>query len=103
MGADVIAIGGIEDHVHVLARTPATLAPADLAKQIKGASSHLVNREIAPPFYFKWQGAYGAFSISKKDVPMIRQYVLRQEERHRDNRLDPDLEPPPPRALDTRG
>ncbi len=99
---DVIAIGGIVDHVHVLVRPPATLAPADLVKQIKGTSSHLVNHEVRPPFFFKWQGAYGAFSVSKRHVPMMRGYVLRQEERHRDGRTYPELEPPPSRDPEPR-
>jgi len=92
---DLIAIGGMEDHVHLLVRVPATIAPADLVKQMKGASSHLVNHDIYAPFYFKWQGAYGAFSVSKRHVPLIREYVLRQEEHHRDRSLYPLLEPPP--------
>jgi REP element-mobilizing transposase RayT len=91
---DVIAIGGIEDHVHLLVRVPATIAPADLVKRVKGASSHMVNHDIHAPFYFKWQGAYGAFSVSKRHVPLIRDYVLRQEEHHRDRTLYPLLEPP---------
>ena len=91
---DVIAIGGIEDHVHLLIRVPATIAPADLVKRVKGASSHMVNHDIHAPFYFKWQGAYGAFSVSKRHVPLIRDYVLRQAEHHRDLSLYPLLEPP---------
>ncbi|HSU13764.1 transposase [Longimicrobium sp.] len=31
--ADVLAIGGIEDHVHLPVRVPPTLAPAMLVKQ----------------------------------------------------------------------
>jgi REP element-mobilizing transposase RayT len=93
--ADVLAIGGIEDHVHVLVRPPATVAPAKLVKQMKGASSHLVNFEIRPPVFFKWQGGYGAFSVSKRHVPMIERYVLGQEEHHREQRLYDILEPPP--------
>ncbi len=93
MGAEVIAIGGIEDHVHLLVRVPATLAPANLAKQVKGASSHLMTHEIARGEAFKWQGGYGVFSVSKSEVPRIRDYVLRQEQHHREKRLDPDLEP----------
>ena len=54
----------------------------------------MVNHDIHAPFYFKWQGAYGAFSVSKRHVPLIRDYVLRQEEHHRDLSLYPLLEPP---------
>ncbi|HSU14971.1 IS200/IS605 family transposase [Longimicrobium sp.] len=92
--ADVVAMGGMEDHVHLLVRVSPAIAPADLVKRVKGASSHMVNHEIRPPFYFKWQGAYGAFSVSKRHVPLIREYVLRQEEHHRDRTLYPLLEPP---------
>ena len=75
--ADVIAIGGIADHVHLLARVPATLAPATLVKQVKGVSAHAINHADGYHKLFKWQGAYGAFSVSKRHVPMIEQYVLR--------------------------
>ena len=96
--SDVLAIGGIEDHVHVLVRPAATISPAELVKRMKGASSHMVNYDIGGPDYFKWQGGYGAFSVSKRHVPMIRDYVLRQEEHHREQHLFELLEPPPPDA-----
>jgi REP element-mobilizing transposase RayT len=96
--ADVIALGGVEDHVHLLARVPATIAPAQLVKQVKGVSSHAVNHASGVHQSFKWQGAYGAFSVSKRHVPMIESYVRRQEEHHRDRTLFPVLEPPEPGA-----
>ncbi|HYJ79305.1 MAG TPA: IS200/IS605 family transposase [Longimicrobiaceae bacterium] len=98
LGADVIALGGVEDHVHVLVRVPATIAPAELVNQMKGVSSHLVNHEIRPPFFFKWQGGYGAFTITKRDVPAVRDYVNNQERHHREKRLDPAVEPSDPVA-----
>jgi putative transposase len=60
---EVVEIGGIEDHVHVLVRFPATIPIAELVKQLKGSSSHLANREMLPGG-FKWQGGYGAISVS---------------------------------------
>jgi putative transposase len=92
---DVVAIGGVEDHAHLLVRVPATIAPADLVKRVKGASSHMMNHDAGAPFYFKWQGGYGAFSVSRRHVPLIRDYVLRQQEHHRERQLYPLLEPPP--------
>jgi len=43
---EVIAIGGIEDHLHLLVRVPPTIAPADLVKRVKGASSHMMNPRL---------------------------------------------------------
>jgi putative transposase len=52
----VVAVGGVADHVHVVARFPARLSVSDLAKQLKGASSHHANdMRLARPF--RWQGS----------------------------------------------
>lgn len=88
---ELIAVGGIEDHVHVLLRIPTTICVADIAKSLKGGSTHMVNHALKPAF-FKWQGSYGSFTVSRSDVPMVRSYVLNQEHHHRLNRLAPALE-----------
>jgi putative transposase len=92
LNTEVIAIGGVEDHIHLLVRLPSTVSVASLVKQSKGASSHLVTHRLAHEDGFRWQGAYGAFSISASDVPRVRDYILRQEQHHRDHTLDTDLE-----------
>ncbi len=79
---DVVALGGIEDHVHLLVRFPTTLAIADLVKEIKGASSHLMTHKVAREDFFKWQGAYGAFTVSKNAVKGVAEYVLNQKQHH---------------------
>ena len=66
-----LAIGGIEDHVHLLVRLHTTVTVATLVQQVKGSSSHLVTHEITPGEFFKWQGAYGAFTLRKEDVPAV--------------------------------
>ena len=90
--ADVIAIGGIEDHIHLLVRFPMTVAMADLLKQVKGVSSHMVTHKLGYKEGFKWQGAYGAFTYSKADVPRVRAYILNQEQHHRNGTTLPDME-----------
>lgn len=90
--ANVLAVGGIADHVHLLVRIPTTITVAALVKQVKGASSHLVNQRLMARDSFKWQGGYGAFTVSKADVPRVRDYILHQEEHHRAKTLDDDLE-----------
>jgi putative transposase len=79
---DVRAVGGMDDHVHLLVRTPPTLSASQIVKQIKGSSSHFVNNECKPDEGFKWQGYYGAFSVSSSQVPRVEEYILRQKERH---------------------
>lgn len=50
-----LEIGGVADHV--LTRLHPTVAVAELVKEIKGASSHLVTHQVLPGEFFKWQGA----------------------------------------------
>jgi REP element-mobilizing transposase RayT len=92
LGMQTIAIGGIEDHVHVLLRYPPLVSISEMVKQLKGVSSHLVRQQITPDGFFKWQGSYGAFSLADRDVEMVRRYVHRQEEHHRFGRLSAVLE-----------
>ena len=49
LGADVIAIGGMPDHVHMLVRFPTTIAVSDFVRRLKGASSHLVTHVMRWP------------------------------------------------------
>ena len=43
IGASAVASGGTADHVHVLVRYPAAVAVAELARQLKGASTYRAN------------------------------------------------------------
>ena len=39
---DILAIGGVENHVHILLTLPATLRISDLLCDLKGGSSHFI-------------------------------------------------------------
>jgi REP element-mobilizing transposase RayT len=81
-GLDLIpmAVGGVADHVHFLARMKSTHAIADIVREVKKASSlWMVQRHPD----FAWQEGYGAFSVSPKEVPGVVAYIAAQEEHHR--------------------
>ncbi|MBD2005589.1 MULTISPECIES: IS200/IS605 family transposase [Cyanophyceae] len=82
LGCTAIAVGGIEDHVHLLTSFPSTLAVSDLVKQVKGSSSHLITHEIKPGEFFKWQGSYGAFTISHDAIDKAADYIRDQAIHH---------------------
>lgn len=86
--AQPLEIGGIADHVHALARVPATVAMAQLAHDMKGASSHLMNHVLRPGGNSRWQGAYGAFSVSPGEVAEVRAYIRHQAEHHAQDTLE---------------
>ena len=78
--------------MHLLVRFPTTLTIAGLLKEVKGSSSHLVTHEITPGEFFKWQGSYGAFTVSKNVVPQVKTYIERQKEQHESGDLWPEWE-----------
>lgn len=73
----VYAIGGMEDHVHMLMRLPPTLAQAQAILLVKGDSSKWMGKGFA------WQKGYGSFSVSKSLVPTVIRYIENQERHHR--------------------
>ena len=92
LGCTVIALGGIDDHVHLLARIVPTISPARLIGEVKGASSHLVTHVVQPDGFFKWQGSYGVFTVSKRSVPQVKEYVMNQAMHHAHATLIKELE-----------
>jgi putative transposase len=89
----VVALDGIADHVHLLLAIPSTVSIAGLVKQLKGASSHFVNHELWPDTRFRWQGSYGAFSVSRGDVDVVAAYIKRQKAHHMQGSLLLEHEP----------
>ncbi len=76
----VHSIGGMEDHIHLLLQFPATIAISDAIKEIKANSSGWMSDEIGK---FAWQEGYGAFSVSRSNIPAVVKYIQNQERHHR--------------------
>lgn len=81
--AKLLAAGGIEDHVHVLASLPATVSLAEIASAMKANSSRWVHENIPQCKGFDWQTGYAAFSVSKSAEDRVKQYIENQEQHHR--------------------
>ena len=77
------AIGGVEDHVHVLLSLPSTMAIAKAMQLIKGASSKWVHDTLPEHRGFGWQEGYGAFSLGISQVNRTVAYIESQAEHHR--------------------
>jgi putative transposase len=92
LGCKVIAVGGIADHIHLLINFPPTLKISELIGKAKGSSSHLITHEIQPGSSFKWQGGYGAFTVSKHNLDRITNYVRNQAQHHSLKNLVSDWE-----------
>ncbi len=90
---DVLALGGVEDHLHLAILLPATRTIAELMKQIKGASSHFVTQRFLPAEgFFKWQEGYGAFGFHTSLTPRVVAYIENQKTHHANHELWTSLE-----------
>jgi len=82
LGATVIALGGMPDHVHLAVHMPTSLSPSKLMQQVKGVSSQLGQSLLGPEEAFRWQHGYGVFSMSQAHLHNAIAYIRRQKEHH---------------------
>ena len=78
-----LAIGGIEDHIHILLSLPSTMAVAKAVQLIKGGSSKWVHDTFREHRGFAWQEGYGAFSIGIAQIDVTVAYIHSQARHHR--------------------
>lgn len=84
LGGIAMEIGGIADHVHILAKLRQDRAVAEVLRDLKANSSGWINESrLRPSGRFAWQQGYGAFSVSESQVEKVRRYIRNQEAHHR--------------------
>jgi REP element-mobilizing transposase RayT len=80
IGIVVMAIGGAEEHVHMLFHLPATLSLSEAIRTIK-ANSSLWVRETSRRF--AWQQGFAALRVSASNRNAVENYIRNQEKHHR--------------------
>ena len=78
-----IQIGGVEDHVHILARLARTITQAEWVKELKRVSNLWLKERGRDYAGFEWQGGYADFSVSQSNLEAVKQYIAGQEDHHR--------------------
>lgn len=78
-----MAIGGIEDHIHILVSMSPAQSPSDLMADVKRSSSLWINDNHFTKGKFSWQEGFGAFSYSKSQIHDVANYIENQEKHHR--------------------
>lgn len=78
-----LAVGGTDDHVHMLVLLPSTLSTAKAVQLLKGASSKWIHETFPAMSAFAWQEGYGAFSVGVSAIADTVAYIDRQDEHHR--------------------
>ena len=78
-----IAIGGVEDHVHILVSLSATMPVSKALQLVKGGSSKWIHETFPEHRLFARQEKYGAFSVSVSQLNHVVEYIENQPEHHR--------------------
>lgn len=88
---NLIAIGGTNDHVHMLLELPGSLAIADAMRLIKTNSSKWIHETFPDQASFAWQTGYAAFTVSESAAQAVARYIRDQEEHHRTRSFDEEM------------
>ena len=87
-GCKAIIVGGTTNHIHLLVELRSTISVSDLVQFIKGSSAYIIARQMKPEVFFKWQGGYGAITVSPQNIPLIKKYIASQKEHHQTGSLN---------------
>jgi REP element-mobilizing transposase RayT len=79
---NLLAVGGIPDHIHLLLVFPNTLAISKAIQLLKGSSSKWIHDTFPEHRLFEWQRGYGAFSIGVNDIERTVDYIRNQAKHH---------------------
>jgi REP element-mobilizing transposase RayT len=69
------AIGGTDNHAHLLVALPAIMPIAKAVQLIKGGSSKWAQDTLPQTANFAWQEGYGAFSVGASMLDQTKAYV----------------------------
>lgn len=85
-----LEIGGIADHVHILAKFKPTLSLSDAVRDIKANSSKWLN-EKSKIYKFGWQDGFSAFTVSESQVERVVGYIQNQKRHHKRKTFQEEL------------
>ena len=73
-------VGGVDDHVHIMASLRPVHCVADVMRDLKKDSTNWVKENFDR--HFGWQEGYAAFTVSPSATDAVRDYIANQEKHH---------------------
>jgi REP element-mobilizing transposase RayT len=92
LGYSLHAINGTKDHIHLLISLTPSMNVADVAKNLKGSSSHYINKETDLGEILYWQDGYGVVTLREVEISEVSKYIMNQKEHHQRGDLFKALE-----------
>jgi putative transposase len=91
-GTRIVAIDGVEDHVHCLLQLMPSQNLSQVMKQIRSSSTAWLNETRLLSTEFAWEDEYYAYSVSPSGLRQVIDFIGKQEEYHKTKTLDSELE-----------
>ncbi len=85
------AVGGADNHTHILLSLPPTMLLAKAVQILKAYSSKWINEEGLVKGRFAWQDGYGGFSVSQSNADAVMHYIQNQSEHHRKHSFEDEF------------
>ena len=87
-GFEILAVGGTNNHVHILLSVPAGMHLVDIIRDLKANSSRFMKEKVR---LFAWQDGYAGISVSPSQTGAVKKYIAGQEEHHRKRTFDDEF------------
>lgn len=81
-GMRLVALGGTENHLHILLALPAKLSLESAILPLKQSSTTWLRQNFEALRSFSWSTGYAAFSISRSQLDSTLLYIQNQEQYH---------------------
>ncbi|MBN1943986.1 MAG: IS200/IS605 family transposase [Phycisphaerae bacterium] len=91
LNGQMLEANGPEDHFHIMAILPPTIAVSECIQKIKAGTSGWIHKTFPQHKDFNWQDGYAAFSVSHSAVPKVVEYIQNQQEHHKKMTFEEEL------------
>jgi REP element-mobilizing transposase RayT len=91
-GIKVLAVNGVEDHVHVLIQLHPAQNLSQVVKTIRTDAAEWLNETKLISSPVEWEEYYAAYSVSPSTVKQVIDYTNKHEEYHKTKTLESELE-----------
>lgn len=90
-GIRIIALNGVEDHIHVLIQLQPVQNLAQIVRSLKHDSNAWLKETNLLETAFEWQAEYAAYTVSPSGIKQVIEFINNQETYHKTKTLESEL------------
>ena len=87
----LVAANGTANHIHLLLLLSKKIELSEIVSDIKRNSSRWIKTKSDNFKTFGWQDGFAAFSVGKTQVPMVKEYIAKQKEKHGSQQFEDEM------------